>query len=172
MTVTLVQKYNPQWPWWFAKIRERLEVALEGTYVAIEHVGSTSVPGMTAKPVIDLDVVIVEERFAAVKEKLATLGYDHQGDLGVPGREAFDCIDKHVTSELPAHHLYVCARENHELRKHMAFRNFLWANPPYVEQLSALKWFLAAQHDNDRSAYMDGKSALVREITALALQDS
>jgi len=169
MTVTLVQKYNPAWPSWFARIHEVLEASLKGTYLTIEHVGSTSIPGMIAKSIIDIDIVIASGRFEGIREKLAQLGYIHKGDLGITGREAFDLRDDELGAKLPVHHLYVCAEDSEELRRHLAFRDFLRGGPQYVQQLSQLKWDLAEGFDNDKEAYMEGKSALVRQITELAL---
>ena len=169
MPVTLVQKYNPEWPSWFARIREVLEASLKGTCLTIEHVGSTSIPGMIAKPIIDIDIVIATGRFEDIRQKLAQLGYIHEGDLGITGREAFDLRDDELRSKLPPHHLYVCAEDSDELRRHLAFRDFLRGSPQYTQQLSQLKWDLAEEFDNDKEAYMEGKSDLVRQITALAL---
>lgn len=172
MTVTLVQKYNPEWPSWFARIRKALEASLEGTYQAIEHVGSTSISGMVAKPIIDIDIVIASGGFEDIREKLAQLGYIHEGDLGITGREAFDLRDDELRSKLPPHHLYVCAEDSEELRRHLAFRDFLRGSPQYAQQLSQLKWNLAERFGNDKEAYMEGKSALVRQITELALRST
>jgi GrpB-like predicted nucleotidyltransferase (UPF0157 family) len=88
--MNLVQDYNPEWPSWFQKIKFLIESRLDGIPHTIEHVGSTSIPSMTAKPVIDVDIVVEEQKFPVVKERLAKLGYFHQGDLGFPGRDAFD----------------------------------------------------------------------------------
>ena len=170
MVVTLVQKYDPEWPTWFARLRSILAANLGDSYLAMEHVCSTSVPGMVAKPIIDIDVVIADGRFDEVKARLATLGYVHEGDKGIPGREAFDLRDEALLSALPAHHLYVCPQGGAELQRHLAFRDFLRRSPHYVEWLSNLKWSLAETHHNDRQAYMDGKAALVQQITELALQ--
>ena len=170
MPVTLVERYNPDWPNWFATLRARFETKLRGHVVGIEHVGSTSVPGMTAKPIIDLDIVIEEDQFGKVKSLLAELGYFHQGDLGIPGRDAFDLSDADLKESLPNHHPYVCPETSDELRRHLAFRDFLRQSPEYVRRLSDLKWELALKYENDRQAYMDGKDALCKEIREKALQ--
>jgi GrpB-like predicted nucleotidyltransferase (UPF0157 family) len=168
--VTLVQRYDPAWPRWFEEIRAYLEPGLAGLGCRIEHTGSTSIPGMTAKPIIDLIIVIPPETFEQVRERLAALGYRHRGDLGIAGREAFELLDARALLALPAQHMYVCQEGAYELRKQVAFRDFLRAHPAWRERLSSLKWELCLQHGNDRQAYMDGKDALVREITALALK--
>jgi len=171
MVVTLVQPYNSAWPQWFDDIRRVLEAGLDDAYLRIEHVGSTSIPGMIAKPIIDIDIVIAPGTLAATKERLERLGYVHEGDQGIPTREAFDLADEALKSRLPKHHLYVCAEDSPELARHIAFREFLKRHPEYRDQLGQLKWALAEQFDNDKYPYMDGKAALVREIIALAQRE-
>lgn len=82
--------YEPMWALEFAAIRDRLQSALAGSIEGIEHVGSTSVPGLAAKPIIDIDVVIGESQgFGPIIAKLEELGYLHEGDKGITGRESF-----------------------------------------------------------------------------------
>ena len=89
MPVTLVERYNPEWPNWFEVVLSQLGQETTEACLRIEHVGSTSIPGMTAKPIIDLDLVIRDADFEKVRDLLARRGYYHQGDLGLQGREAF-----------------------------------------------------------------------------------
>jgi GrpB-like predicted nucleotidyltransferase (UPF0157 family) len=170
--MALVSEYNPAWPSWFRRIKEVIGQKLGPTCLAIEHVGSTAVPGMTAKPIIDLNVVIERGGSDAVSDLLGELGYRHQGDLGIPDREAFKLEDPGLSARLPPHHLYVCPRDSEELKRQIAFRDHLRANPECASRLSELKRALCEQHGDDREAYMAGKSAMVRHITALALEDS
>lgn len=167
--VTLVERYNAAWPQWFEAIKSYLETGLDGLEYGIEHTGSTAIPGMTAKPIIDLIIVIEPGAFGVVRERLAALGYRHRGNLGITGREAFELMDAEALLALPAHHLYVCERGAHELRKQVAFRDFLRREPAWREQLSQTKWELCLRHNNHRQAYIAGKDALVQEITALAM---
>jgi len=168
--MSLVTEYNPHWPAWFERIREVIAEKLGPACATIKHVGSTAVPGMVAKPIIDLDVVIEPDAFETVKALLGELGYRHEGDLGIPEREAFRLDGPGPAADLPPHHLYVCPRHSAELKRHRAFRDFLHAHPDWAERLSDLKRSLAARHGDDGEAYMAGKDALVREITALAVQ--
>lgn len=172
MSVTLVESYNPAWPAWFDQIRAFVEPKLDGIPHAMEHVGSTAVPGMTAKPIIDVDVVVDPQAFSSVKGRLEEIGYVHEGDLGVPGREAFDLSNPDTKAKLPAHHLYVCKRGCRALRDHLAFRDFMRSHPDWVRQLSDLKRSLCEQYNDDREAYMNGKAAMVREITELAMRNA
>ena len=170
MEVRLVQPYDPSWPLRFKEIRAFVASGLGGVAHEMEHVGSTAVFGMTAKPVIDLDVVIPANGFAEVKTRLESLGYIHQGDQGLPGREAFKLMDENAKSRLYVHHLYVCEKGAYELRKHLAFRDFLRENPAWRDRLCRLKRELCRRHDNHRQAYIDGKSAMVAKITQLAME--
>ena len=169
MTVTLVEKYNPEWPQWFEMVKAHLGEKVSQDSIRIEHVGSTSIQGMTAKPIIDLILVVEPQGLDEIKALLAERGYCHEGDKGIKGREAFRLGSKSMVSTTPPHHLYVCGKQNAELRKETAFRDFLRQSREYVERLSDLKWSLAEAFNNDREAYMEGKAALCREITEKAL---
>lgn len=171
MAVTLVERYNPEWPEWFEEIKDFLGEKVTGACLRIEHVGSTSIPGMTAKPIIDLILVIKPGELEEMIDLLAESGYYHNGNQGIEEREVFKLEDSEMKDSLPRHHLYVCPEHAFELRKHIAFRDFLKRNREYAEKLSALKWSLAEKFDNDANAYMDGKDALVKEITETALAE-
>jgi GrpB-like predicted nucleotidyltransferase (UPF0157 family) len=171
VNVTLVERYDPAWPSWFDAIRAELAAALGELALAIEHVGSTAVPGMTAKPIIDIDVVIAQGALGAAVAKLSELGYVHQGDLGVPEREAFGLTDRARLDRLPPHHLYVCPKDSRELHRHLSFRDYLTRHPEWANELAGLKWSLCETNANDRQAYIDGKSLLVQHITRLAQVD-
>ena len=172
MAVTLVEKYNPEWPKWFEEIKAFLAENISQLCIQIEHVGSTSVPGMTAKPIIDLILVIEPQDFEEIKGLLAERGYYCQGDQGIKDREVFRLRDVSMQSPVPYHHLYVCPKHSAELKKEIAFRDFLRQNKDYAKRLSELKWSLATEFNNDREAYMEGKAALCREITERALEHS
>ncbi len=160
----VVVPWQPEWPARFEEIRAALLPVLEGLICGIEHVGSTSVPGLAAKPIIDIDIVIPDiSVFLRVRDALAGLDYRHEGDLGIPGREAFKYDDK---PELMAHHLYVCARDAAELRRHLALRDYLRAHPQERERYAQVKFAAAARHPTDIDAYLEEKSAIIQEIYA------
>jgi len=165
MEPIVIADYDPQWPALFDEIASRVRAAFAGgPLLAIEHVGSTSVPGLAAKPIIDLDVVIPSQTdLGEAASRLAALGYFHQGDKGIPGRSAF--LSPPGT---PRHHLYVCASDNDELRRHVAFRDFLRAHPDEARCYEALKRELAQWCRGDRVAYNDGKTEFVEAILAKA----
>lgn len=172
MAVTLVEEYNPVWLAWFEQLKTRLEGALDGVPHTIEHVGSTAVPGMVAKPIIDITILIEAGGFPAVRERLAEIGYDHVGDQEIPGREVFKMPDEALKASLPAHHLYVCENWARPLIEFLAYRDFMRRHPEWRQKLNALKRSLCEQYDNDRQAYIDGKSDMVRGIINLALREA
>jgi GrpB-like predicted nucleotidyltransferase (UPF0157 family) len=167
MAVTLVEKYNPEWPGWFEETKAFLGEKIAKACIRIEHVGSTSIPGMTAKPIIDIIIVIEPERWGEMKSLLEERGYYYRGDQGIKDREVFRLSDE---TSLPIHHLYVCPKDNQELKQETAFRDYLKTHKKDRERLGAFKWELAEKFNNDREKYMDGKAGLCREITEKAIK--
>lgn len=155
-----VADYDPSWPLLFAEITAPIRAAFGPSLVALEHVGSTSVPGLPAKPMIDIDVVIPSRTdLPEAIARLAMLGYVHQGDLGITSRESFRSLP-----ESPPQNLYVCAENSPELRRHLLFRDYLRAHPDEARRYGDLKRELAARHVTDIDAYVNGKTAFVRSI--------
>ena len=174
MTRTIeIIDHDPGWAEAFAAISGAVKAALGPLALRIEHVGSTSVPGLGAKPIIDLDVVIESPALLPpVVEALAALGYSHKGDLGIPGREAFGreggAVPRDGSERVwPAHHLYVCARGSRELHRHVRFRDHIRTHPGTATQYDSLKRTLAQRHPHDIEAYIEGKSAFIEGILAV-----
>ena len=158
----IVLPYDEAWKNAFEAIKAEIESALGKLILGIEHVGSTSVEGMSAKPCIDLDVIIKDDSILdAVIERLAEIGYIHEGDLGIKGREAFRYTDK---PHLMTHHLYVCAESSEELRRHTVFRDFLRSNPDAVKKYSAVKEAAAKLYPFDIDKYVEYKSPCIKEL--------
>lgn len=158
----IVLPYDASWKTAFNDIRRELEAALGDLAVSIEHVGSTSVEGLSAKPIIDIDVVIRDYSvFDAVVRKLASVGYIHEGDLGIQGREAFKYTHK---PHLQKHHLYVCPQDSAELRRHITFRDFLRSNPDAVQEYSAVKETAARLYPEDIDGYIAYKSPCIERL--------
>jgi GrpB-like predicted nucleotidyltransferase (UPF0157 family) len=156
----VVFPYDPEWPETFVSIRRALTEALRKTAIAIEHVGSTSVPGMAAKPIIDIDIVIGSEaELTCAISKLAAIGYRYEGEKGVVGRHAF-----RPPTDLPKHHPYVCAVGNPELNRHLAFRDHLRENESDAKAYAKLKRELAERFGTDRDGYSEAKTAFVEEV--------
>jgi GrpB-like predicted nucleotidyltransferase (UPF0157 family) len=160
MNMIILQPYDSRWPQLFEVFRSRFAAALDGMIAAIDHVGSTSVPGLAAKPVIDIDVLLKSETdLPATVSKLASLGYTHQGDLGIQGREAFQT----PSQDFP-HHLYVCAPGSEEYQRHLAFRNYLRSHAEEADAYGTLKHELAARFPDDREAYTKAKGEFIAKI--------
>jgi GrpB-like predicted nucleotidyltransferase (UPF0157 family) len=164
---SLVRAYDPLWPVRFRELRDRILAVAGKRVLRIEHVGGTSVPGLTAKAIIDIDVVIDADAWPALRDALEAGGWRHHGDQGVPGREAFKPATAGVEA-LPEHHLYACAENAAELRRHLAFRDYLRAHPAEAERLSAFKRSIAHL---DRDDYQEEKAPLVEQILARALEE-
>lgn len=163
-----VVDYDARWPADFDSIREHLLSAVEPFALRIEHVGSTAVPGLAAKPVIDVDVVVPDEGLVPrAISALTSLGHQHRGDLGIAGREAFSCLPG-----LPEHHLYVVVVGSPAYRDHIDLRDYLRAHPEQAQRYAQEKILLAPLLASDRQAYVDGKAWIVRELLAQARSPS
>ena len=174
-TITVVP-YSPNWKHEFERIKDELMSIVSNTVISIEHVGSTSVPGLHAKPIIDIDIVIDYEKFVKVKEQLAKIGYFHIGNLGVEGREAFkykerliDGIDSPACqyqdkSHLMDHHLYVCNKNSDEVKRHLTLRDFLRSNDEYRKKYADIKLEMASKYPHDIDSYILGKEPIILEI--------
>ena len=158
----IVLPYDVAWESAFEAIRAEIQTALGDLMLGIEHVGSTSVKGMSAKPCIDIDVVIRDYSvFDAVVQKLDAIGYIHEGDLGIKDREAFKYADK---PHLMTHHLYVCPRDSEELHRHIVFRDFLRKNPEAVKKYSRVKETAAQLFPDSIDQYIEYKSPCIEEL--------
>jgi GrpB-like predicted nucleotidyltransferase (UPF0157 family) len=156
----MIRDYDATWPDQFSKLAARVKAVLGTLVLQVEHVGSTAVPGLVAKPLIDVDVVLASPSdLGEVIRRLGGLGYVHEGDLGIAGREAF-----RWPSGEARHHLYVLIAGASELRRHLAFRDALRANRGVRDAYAALKRSLALQCSQDRKAYTEAKSAFITNI--------
>ena len=154
--------YDPTWKTAFESIKQELSCALGNLALSIEHVGSTSVEGLSAKPCIDIDVVIEDYSiFSQVVDKLSSIGYIHEGDLGIKDREAFKYTDK---PHLLNHHLYVCPKYSQELHRHITFRDYLRNNPDAMLKYGSIKETAAKLFPDNIDKYIEYKSPCIQEI--------
>lgn len=161
----IVMPYHKEWQTDFEKIKNELENAIGDMVIAIEHVGSTSVQGMSAKPCIDIDVVIKDYSvFDIIVGKLADIGYIHEGDLGIKDREAFKYTDK---PHLQTHHLYVCPQYSTELHRHITFRDYLRTHPEAANEYSKVKEKAAQLFPDDIDSYIEFKSPCIAKLYKL-----
>ena len=158
----VVVPYDEAWKNAFEEIKTEIEAEIGDLIIGIEHVGSTSVEGMSAKPCIDIDVIIKDYSvFGEIVRKLGAIGYIHEGDLGIKDREAFKYADK---PHLMTHHLYVCPRDSEELHRHIAFRDFLRKNPEAVKEYSMVKEKAAALFPDEIEQYIAFKAPCIEEL--------
>lgn len=154
--------YSERWAEQFAEIAHPLFGVLEGIpEVRIEHVGSTSIPGLAAKPIIDIDIIVATRDMEAAVEALEVRGYQSLGENGIAGRIALDNANAH-----PAHNLYVCEKDGLAARNHLALRDLLRRSPEAREVYAAKKLELAADPSLPLEQYARGKSDVVRALLA------
>lgn len=165
MSKVIVQEYSAEWPLQFEQLKLEYENALQGIALDIQHVGSTSVPGMAAKPVIDIDIIINSgSLLPLIIERLAVIGYAYVGDLGIAGREAFKYNGTLTGKSKPKHNLYVCIAGCVSLQNHLLLRNYLRTNTPAANQYSNLKKELAFKYADNIDLYIEGKTAFIVDI--------
>ncbi len=156
----LIQEYNKNWVDNFEKIKQKLETVLP-TKTKIEHIGSTSVPNLAAKNIIDIDIIYFDNsvnEFKEIKEGLARLGYFQNGNQGIKDREVFKRVKKLNQSEDEIldkinHHLYVCPSESEELERHLLFRDYLRQNVDARTHYQSIKYDLAKKAQQDKKIY-------------------
>lgn len=159
-----VVPYDPVWPRVFERVRAHVWPAVADLALGIEHVGSTAVPGLPAKPVVDACIVVASRAVVpACIRRLAGIGYTHRGDLGVPDREAF-----RAPEGLPRHHLYLGPRDGLGLRNHLGVRDLLRADPEAARRYGELKASLARRFPDDMDGYVAGKTEFLLGILAQA----
>jgi GrpB-like predicted nucleotidyltransferase (UPF0157 family) len=166
----LLQEYQTCWAYEFEQLKNKILAPILNLPVQLEHVGSTSITGLAAKPIIDIDLVFQGQIFNQIKQALESLGYYHAGDQGIKDREVFKrALNPHSDAILDqiSHHLYVCPFESIEWRRHVFFRNYLRTNPNMAEVYQALKIAIAEAACQDRKQF-----ALLKETKAKAFFDS
>ena len=169
----LISSYSPHWPSQFLQICELLTTALGPAHLRIEHIGSTAVPGLAAKPIIDIDIVYARDApLMPITDALSTLGYFHNGDQGIPGREVFKRRKPsggHPVLDQIQHHLYACPEGSPELRRHLLFRDYLLTNKKAREEYAKLKTDIASAAAQDRKLYAKLKEQGAREFVERVL---
>ncbi|WP_338019690.1 GrpB family protein [Paenibacillus piscarius] len=160
--VVEVVPYDPAWKEEYLRIETRMLEIVGDLIIGAEHVGSTSVEGLWAKPVIDIDLVMESyDQLPEIIRRLESFGYMHQGNLGIEGREAFRSKQD---DGFMKYHLYVCPQDGKGYLEHIVFRDYLRAHPSARREYQAVKQRLARQHRYDIDAYCEGKTAFVQSI--------
>lgn len=168
-TKIIIEDYQSEWSQQFSELKAVYQKQLGALIEDIQHVGSTSVPGLAAKPVLDIDIIIKEDRkLNTIISRLEALGYTYGGDLGIEGRYAFgqenSTVPKEAAQIWPRHHLYVCLQNSISLKNHLCFRDHLRTNPASVQAYSSLKKELAARYPDDIDAYVAHKTPFIISV--------
>ena len=157
-----VVPYDEKWESAFKEIKNEIEAVIGDIILGIEQIGSTSVKGLSAKPCIDIDVIIKDYSvFDIIVTRLEVIGYIHEGNLGIKDREAFKYTDK---PHLMKHHLYVCPEYSEELHRHITFRDYLRHNTEAAQKYSLVKEEAAKLFPNDIEKYIEYKAPCIEEL--------
>lgn len=163
-----VVPHDPKWATAFNLEAAKIAVALGENVVKVHHIGSTSIPGIYAKSIID---VLVEVRnideVSNNNPAMKSLGYEAMGEFGISGRRFFR---KDNVEGVRTHHIHVFETGSNQVKRHLAFRNYMTAHPEAAREYSELKRNLARQHPADIKSYMDGKDGFIEEIDEKAAQ--
>lgn len=151
-----ISEYDPAWPQIAARLAEAISTACADAVQRVEHIGSTSVPGLGAKPVIDLMPVLASfEDGARCVAPMEQLGYEYRGEYGIPGRHYFPGHDEESGLRV---HVHMLVDGSEEYRNHLLFRDYLREHPAEAAAYEAMKRTMAEEHAGDRQAYTDAKT--------------
>ncbi len=162
-----VVDYDPAWERAYREEAKRIQDVLGDNCVEIYHIGSTAVPGLAAKPILDILPVV---RSLAAADGAAgafeALGYEYLGEFGIPGRRYLRRGGDERTHQL---HIFGVSSEK-DIARHLAVRDYLRAHPQTAEKYGELKRALAARFPYDIESYCDGKAAFMKELEKAALK--
>lgn len=162
-----VVMHNPEWKQRFVSEADQITRALHGMAVTLHHIGSTAIPGIAAKPIIDILMEVDEiDTLDARRAAMERLGYEAMGEFGISGRRYFR---KNDPSGIRTHQVHAFQAGSTGATRHLAFRDYMIAHPDAARAYSSLKESLALQHPDDFEAYMDGKDAFIQEHEARAI---
>jgi GrpB-like predicted nucleotidyltransferase (UPF0157 family) len=155
--------YTAEWKRLFEQEKARLQAAVGSYVLDVQHIGSTSIPGMVAKPILDIGIAVRSfEKAAVCIEPMVQLGYEYRGENGIPRRHFF------VKGAPRTHHVHVNEITSRDWENLVVFRDYLIQHPEIVQEYAQLKQELAQRFPTDRQAYLDGKSPLIERVLQLA----
>ena len=164
----ILAEYDGEWPAEFAREATAIRAALADLEIELHHIGSTAVEGLSAKPVIDILLIVSSLAVLdASPDRLVSLGYEGRGEFGVPGRRFFQ---KTRDDGARTHQIHAYATGDGAIRRHLDFRDFLKAHSIVADAYVRLKAELAEQHGDDIEAYAEGKTTFVREVERIAAE--
>jgi len=160
-----VTVYDPNWPHLYRQEARQIVNVLTDQVILIHHIGSTAIPGIKSKPIIDMLLEVRKiEIVDSFNEALIELGYEPHGENGIPERRYF----VRRNSEIHSHHLHVFQTGNKQIDRHLDFRDYLRAHPDQAQVYSQLKELLAKKYIHDPVAYTEGKNEFIRTIDSCA----
>jgi GrpB-like predicted nucleotidyltransferase (UPF0157 family) len=160
--VVRLVEYDPQWPALFEEEAQRISLAVSPLPLTLHHVGSTAVPGLVGKPVLDILAGYDDPaRRSDYINVLSLAGYQYRGEQEIPGRDFFR------RGAPRAYHLHLAETGCEFWREHLAFRDLLREDPVLRDKYGSLKRRLAMQYPRDRGSYIDAKGPFIRETLAL-----
>jgi len=163
----LIKMYSFNWIINFEDLKLEIDKTLSGLEYQIEHVGSTSVPGLDSKDVIDIDIIYDDaSEFEKIKNELINIGYYHNGNQGIEMREVFKRTGIQINRTLDqiTHHLYVCLINSTALDRHILFRDFLRKNDWARLEYQTMKYDLAEKANQDKKLYAELKELNVNDF--------
>ncbi|WAA08983.1 GrpB family protein [Fervidibacillus albus] len=163
----IVKEYNPLWPELFEKEASRISKILGKNLVSIHHIGSTSVVGLAAKPIIDIMPVVEDLKLVdLVANEFEQIGYDYLGEFGIEGRRYLRKGGDNRT-----HHIHIFSKKNiHDIERHLAVRDYLRTHKDICDKYAKLKMDLAKKYPYDSEGYRDGKAKFVEQLEQDALK--
>lgn len=170
----LIEPYTSNWIKYFEDVKREIENGLHGLDYTIEHVGSTSVPNLDSKPIIDIDIIYSRQSgFEKIKSGLLKIGYYHNGNQGIEDRDVFKRNSKlaHEILDGIKHHLYVCPFNSNALERHILSRNFLRKNDWARLQYQQMKYELAIKANQDRKLYATLKELHANDFIASIIEE-
>ncbi|HMQ05772.1 MAG TPA: GrpB family protein [Saprospiraceae bacterium] len=166
----LIEPYKNEWKFEFESLKSIFNKEFEEYNISIEHVGSTAIPDLYSKPIIDIDIIIEDKTiFDKISEKLEKLGYETRGDQGISGRFAFRQTSlsapyTKIARKWHKHHLYVCYADSIALKNHLIFRNALLKDKKLTEKYSLLKITLTNENGITKENYTKLKTAFILSV--------
>ena len=163
-----VVQYDHSWPVKYELEKDRITAVLKNELVSVHHIGSTSIPGMSAKPIIDLLLEVKDiAKIDGYNNEMIVLGYEPRGELGLPGRRYFS---REEPKDVRTHHVHAYQTDNIELERHLAFRDYMIAHPDDAKIYAELKIVLARRFQWDVDGYISGKHLYMEKMEKAALE--
>lgn len=161
-----VTDYRPEWDGMFKEMQKKIRAILGKNCVAVYHIGSTSVKGMKAKPIIDImpvvrDITLVD----SLDREFEAIGCECRGESGIPGRRFYA-----IGGDARTHHIHIFGKDSQDdIRRHLAVRDYLRSHPETAREYGELKSRLAEQFPYDNDSYCDGKEEYMKSLEQKAL---